>query len=322
MNKSTVRYNPPQERYVRVSNSIVDEFEPEVIGIYCKLIKISYAKTLNIDIIAKRINVSEKKVRKVIVELEEAGYVVREPIKNEQNKMCGWDYQIYADPVPEEKRSHAGKKKQKTQNPVLPILRQDGKPDKTENGQDNIIIDNSISNNINKDLDNYNKKREYNKLSSPKKSGISRFVKPTIEEVDAYIKEKDYHFDAEQFWNHYESVGWMIGKNHMKDWHCACATWEGRRKREIKEKEDSEPSDARAPMDVEQWERNQRWMEENTPKYVGKISFDDFISMRGEVMLNSRIYGDILKEMHQSGYEGDIVAEFKRRNDKRICSHG
>ena len=81
-------------------------------------------------------------------------------------------------------------------------------------------------------------------------------------------------------------------------------------------------ADARAPMDVEQWERNQRWMEENTPKYVGKISFDDFISMRGEVMLNSRIYGDILKEMHQSGYEGDIVAEFKRRNDERICSHG
>lgn len=154
--------------------------------------------------------------------------------------------------------------------------------------------------------------------SFPKK----KFVKPTIEEVDAYIKEKDYHFDAEQFWNHYESVGWMIGKNHMKDWHCACATWEGRRKREIKEKEDLEPSDTRAPMDVEQWERNQRWMEENTPKYVGRISFDDFISMRGEVMLNSRIYGDILKEMHQSGYEGDIVAEFKRRNDERICSHG
>jgi hypothetical protein len=176
------------------------------------------------------------------------------------------------------------------------------------------LVNNNNNNNNNID----NKKRENNKLSSPKKG----FVKPTIEEVDAYIKEKGYHFDAEQFWNHYESVGWMIGKNHMKDWHCACATWEGRRKREIKEKEDSEPSDARAPMDVEQWERNQRWMEENTPKYVGKISFDDFISMRGEVMLNSRIYGEILKEMHQSGYEGDIVAEFKRRNDERICSHG
>lgn len=81
-------------------------------------------------------------------------------------------------------------------------------------------------------------------------------------------------------------------------------------------------ADARAPMDEEQWERNQRWMEENTPKYVGRISFDDFISMRGEVMLNSRIYGEILKEIHQSGYEGDIVAEFKRRNDERICSHG
>ena len=88
------------------------------------------------------------------------------------------------------------------------------------------------------------------------------------------------------------------------------------------EKKEETIADARAPMDVDQWERNQRWMEENTPKYVGKISFDDFISMRGEVMLNSRIYGEILKEMHQSGYEGDIVAEFKRRNDERICSHG
>lgn len=189
MNQSRVRYNPPQERYVRVSNSIVDMCSPDVIGIYCKLIKISYGKTLSIDIIAKRINVSEKKVRKVIVELEEAGYVVREPIKNEQNKMCGWDYQIYADPVPEEERSHAGKKKQEKQIPVLPILRQDGKPDKTENGQDNIIIDNSISNNINKDLDNNNKKST--NVDEKKEFSISLFPNQKTDDdvYNDYMKE-------------------------------------------------------------------------------------------------------------------------------------
>ncbi len=35
-----------------------------------------------------------------------------------------------------------------------------------------------------------------------------------------------YHFDFEKWWNHYETIGWMVGKNKMKDWQASMRTWE------------------------------------------------------------------------------------------------
>lgn len=60
------------------------------------------------------------------------------------------------------------------------------------------------------------------------KSGKSekRFSPPSIEEVDSYIREKGYTVDAERFVNFYESKGWYVGKNKMKNWHAAVATWQ------------------------------------------------------------------------------------------------
>ena len=52
-----------------------------------------------------------------------------------------------------------------------------------------------------------------------------RFVKPTIEEIRAYVFEKGYTFDAEAFFAFYESNGWKVGRNPMKNWKMACTTW-------------------------------------------------------------------------------------------------
>ena len=57
-----------------------------------------------------------------------------------------------------------------------------------------------------------------------------RFTPPTIEEVRAYISEKGYHINAQQFIDFYESKNWMVGKNKMKDWKASVRTWEQRRK--------------------------------------------------------------------------------------------
>ena len=54
----------------------------------------------------------------------------------------------------------------------------------------------------------------------------SRFEKPTIDTVNAYIKEKGLHVDGEKFWNYYESNGWKVGRNPMKSWRSALVTWE------------------------------------------------------------------------------------------------
>lgn len=58
----------------------------------------------------------------------------------------------------------------------------------------------------------------------------STFVKPTVEEVRAYCLERGNGVDPEAFVSFYDSKGWMIGKNKMKDWKAAVRTWERSRK--------------------------------------------------------------------------------------------
>jgi len=60
------------------------------------------------------------------------------------------------------------------------------------------------------------------------KAKAKRFIPPTIEEVQAYCKERNNNVDPEQFINFYSAKDWMIGKNKMKDWKAAVRTWEKR----------------------------------------------------------------------------------------------
>ena len=56
------------------------------------------------------------------------------------------------------------------------------------------------------------------------------FVKPTVEEIAAFCKEKKYTVNAQQFFNYYESNGWKIGRNAMKSWQAAVQNWNARDK--------------------------------------------------------------------------------------------
>lgn len=53
-----------------------------------------------------------------------------------------------------------------------------------------------------------------------------RFSPPSVEEVRQYCEERNNGIDAERFVNFYESKGWMVGKNKMKDWKASVRTWE------------------------------------------------------------------------------------------------
>lgn len=53
-----------------------------------------------------------------------------------------------------------------------------------------------------------------------------RFSPPTVEEVAAYCDERGNNIDPQHFVDYYSARGWMIGKNHMKDWKAAVRTWE------------------------------------------------------------------------------------------------
>lgn len=88
------------------------------------------------------------------------------------------------------------------------------------------IDDINVCNNPIKKRKGNNKETESN--DSAKKN--SRFCPPTVEEVQAYISEKGYCIDPETFVNFYESKGWYVGKNKMKNWRAAVSTWQKNQK--------------------------------------------------------------------------------------------
>lgn len=79
------------------------------------------------------------------------------------------------------------------------------------------------------DIDKEEDKEKNIDISIPEKI-TKRFVKPTVEEVENYIRERNYSFDAETFVAHYESNGWRVGNTPMKSWKACCTTWEKRRR--------------------------------------------------------------------------------------------
>lgn len=107
-----------------------------------------------------------------------------------------------------------------------------------------------------------NNKREINiNKDSLYRDGTPHFQKPSLSEVAAYCRERANKVDPEQFYNFYESNGWKVGKNPMKDWHAAVRTWEKREKEVAPRKR--EPKE-----DV--FTHNMRVMREMNAKYARK----------------------------------------------------
>ena len=80
------------------------------------------------------------------------------------------------------------------------------------------------------EIDTNKKEYENINIDSLYKRGSSRFQKPTIEEIRQYCISRGNQVDPEQFFNFYESKGWMVGRSHMKDWRASVRTWEKREK--------------------------------------------------------------------------------------------
>jgi hypothetical protein len=68
-------------------------------------------------------------------------------------------------------------------------------------------------------------------IDKPIEEKPKRFVKPTIEQLEAYMEERGMNNIANRFYDHYEANGWKIGKNSMKDWRASVRTWEPNHKK-------------------------------------------------------------------------------------------
>ena len=66
---------------------------------------------------------------------------------------------------------------------------------------------------------------ESNPIRIQSESNGSRMKQPTVEEVQEYISLNNYAVNAERFVDYYESNGWKVGRNPMKDWKACVRTW-------------------------------------------------------------------------------------------------
>lgn len=86
---------------------------------------------------------------------------------------------------------------------------------------DTNVIRTQYERNTNKINKNKIKENNIDNIDKP----VSRFIPPTLQEVEAYIQEKGYNFTAEAFFDYYTSNGWMVGRNKMKDWKASVRNW-------------------------------------------------------------------------------------------------
>lgn len=68
-----------------------------------------------------------------------------------------------------------------------------------------------------------NSKADENKQESKEIKKV--FKRPSIEEINTFCLEHNLQLDSQSFLDYYDSNGWKVGKNNMKDWKATVRRW-------------------------------------------------------------------------------------------------
>ena len=83
------------------------------------------------------------------------------------------------------------------------------------------------ANETNQDNDNDNNNNNDNDIYiAPAPKAHIYLQPPSLEEVASYCRERGNHVDPHYFHSYYESNGWRVGRNPMRDWKAAVRSWE------------------------------------------------------------------------------------------------
>ncbi len=72
------------------------------------------------------------------------------------------------------------------------------------------------------------------------------FVKPTVEEITAYGVEIGKTVNAQRFYDFYESKGWTVGSQPMKDWRACVRKWEEKAEPQLAVNKEKQTADKQA----------------------------------------------------------------------------
>jgi len=72
-----------------------------------------------------------------------------------------------------------------------------------------------------------------------KKNELNKNIKPTLEMIKNYISENKLEVDATEFFDFYESKGWLVGSSPMVDFCAALRGWNKKSKTNVFNRKDS-----------------------------------------------------------------------------------
>ena len=191
-----------KENYTVIDNGIFKDasLSAKAKGVLCQMLSLPDGWNYSIAGLATLFSDGESSIRSALKELEEAGYFRREQVR-ENGRIARVEYV-----VSEERQLE----KLVVENPQQENLKRENNPQyntKESNTKE-------LSNN---ELNTY--------LDVKQTNGKSKFKKPTIPQIHAYIIQNNLNVDAERFYYYYESNGWVVGKTKMVNWKACLHTW-------------------------------------------------------------------------------------------------
>lgn len=182
-----------RDHYTVIDNALLEDTDLSLKakGMLCLMLSLPDYWDFTVGGLTSKSRDGKTSVMAALNELEDAGYFRRIQIK-ENGKYAGIEYIVSETKM--------------TDSPYTGFQH-------TENEDtENPPKVNTIKTNTNKTITNKSK----------------RFTPPSKQEIEQYIEENGYSVDADRFIDYYTANGWMVGKNHMKDWKATIRNWERR----------------------------------------------------------------------------------------------
>ena len=202
--------------FVRISWSLLrdERLSLESRGLMAYCLTLSDKWEFSISGLCSMTGLGKDTIMRLVKELKECGYIVQKRKQDKKGKFtsCSWD--LYEVSIVGE--NHTMDEPQYGET----TLRQNHSMAEPQSGK-SPLISNDIT--ISNDISISNEIIE---------SRAKKFCPPTVEEVRAYCESRNNSIDPEAFVAFYQSKGWKVGKNPMKDWKSAVITWEKRQKKD------------------------------------------------------------------------------------------
>lgn len=183
---------------------------------------------------------SKATYHKCIRELNDYGYLSYQPSYNpfKGSLVYLFDFQASSKPVKNENRSKTETSSEQAMvsytNSSNNNKQQTEVNDNAHEKNDSSKIGSSQSCDVKKEKSSAKKEKvslsfgeeSLSRAKSREKGEAKGQVRPLFEQVQNYFIEKKYPaLEAEKFYYHYESNGWLIGKTPMQNWEAAAESW-------------------------------------------------------------------------------------------------